>query len=85
MFIEATLNKSAGWGANQRAGYIESSDDAVHLGVSAAKAVGKLHRAEQKRAGCGHAVRQKPPLERLIVVPNGIAALIRNRSLWLRT
>jgi len=73
LLIKAMLNKSADRSANERAGYIESSHNAVQPGVAAAKTVGKLHGTEQERACRCQAMRQEPPLERLVVHPGGIA------------
>lgn len=66
------LDVGAERGGDEDAGDIDAADDAVEFGVTLAKAIGELHRAEDEGAGAGDAVREQPPLKGLDMRPFGI-------------
>jgi hypothetical protein len=47
----------------------------MELREAAAEALGELHWAQEKGASTGNSVRQEPPLERLVVLPDRIVGM----------
>src|SRR5690242_9841034 len=56
-------------GDDEGARDINPSHYTVQLGITAAQAVRKLHRAQQKRTATCKTMRQQPPPKRMIMVP----------------
>ena len=66
------LDVGAERGGDEDTGDVDAANDAMEFSVTLAKAIGKLHGAEDQGAGAGDPVGQEPPLEGLDVGPFGV-------------
>jgi hypothetical protein len=66
------LNVSTEWRCNHGSCEVHPPNHAMEPDVAPTKPIGKLHRAEQDRAGSGKPVGEQPPLERLTVLPDRV-------------
>jgi hypothetical protein len=71
------LDVEAERAGHEHAGNVESAHYAMELREAAAEAEagGELHWAQEKGASTGNSVRQEPPLERLVVLPDRIVGM----------
>jgi hypothetical protein len=61
--------------ADYGARHVESAHHAMDLGVVLAQLVGELEGPQQQGACCRQTMRQQPPLERLVMLPNRMVGL----------
>jgi hypothetical protein len=69
------LDVEAKWRANENAGNIKAPYNAMKFCETLAKAIGELHRPEQKSASAHNSMGQEIPLEGINVSPLGIFAI----------